>query len=151
MTYAMLKHKKGISPVIAWILILGISVALGSIVTNWYLSKTETITESTLSTLEGGIECNDVNVNVAYTKISGNCIIKVSNTGQFKIDYVKINTFQKAYGKNPKEYKNFTATDFTAKEIPNPCTLTDLTVIPVIQRDKHQASCPNDRIYKQTP
>lgn len=142
---ARMYNKKGVSPIIAWILILGLSISLGVFVTEWYLKSSKTMTENTLSTLEGGIECNDVNVNVAFTKHGNDCIIKIANTGQLKIDSVKINNAQKDYGKNPKEYKNFTTTD-----IPDLCTTTNIVVIPILKTENNLINCPNDKIYKRT-
>ncbi len=134
--------KKAISPVIAWVLLVGFSVALASIVGSWYLSQSQEMTEEALTTLEGGIECNDVNINVAYTKDqNGDCMIKVSNTGSFKINMVRINDIQKGYNKNPKEYKNYTDAEL--------CTKPQITVIPILEKDKKLTSCQNDRTYEQ--
>ncbi len=137
-------NKKGVSPIIAWVLLLGFSVTLGVIVSSWYLQSSEQMTESTLTTLEGGIECNDVSINVAYTERYSDCWLKISNTGKLKIDSVKINAITKEYGKNPKEYKNFTNSD-----IPNLCSETKITINPILDRGDSQISCPNERIYEQ--
>lgn len=138
-------NKKGVSPLIAWVLILGFSITLAGIVTNWYMKSAEQMTESTITTLEGGMECNEVSINVAYTYKDPNCWLKISNTGKFQIDSVKINTVTKDYGKNPKEYKNFTQADLPGIL----CTETKLTVNPILKRGDGTVSCPNDRIYEQ--
>jgi len=134
-------HKKGVSPVIAWVLILGFTIALGSIVTNWYLQQSKKTTESTLGTLEGEMECNEVKINVAFTQSGSGCVLKVSNTGALRIDSVKVNGKQLAYDRNPKEYKNYTSTDI--------CDSTTATVLPIIKKDNNLAVCQNDKIYEK--
>lgn len=131
--------KKGVSPIIAWILILGLTISLAAIVTNWYLGQSKEMAEKTLTTLEGGIECSEVNINVAYTNDKIQCIAKIANTGKLKIDSIRINEEQLKYGKNPKEYENYTLD----------CTINKITAIPILERDKNLIACPNDRIYEQ--
>ncbi|MFH0752696.1 MAG: hypothetical protein V1914_03825 [archaeon] len=142
-----MSNKKGISPVISWVLILGFSMTLAVVVTSWYLQQSEQMTESSLTTLEGGMECNEVSINVAYTYDGVNCWLKVSNTGKYKIDSVKINTVTKPYDKNPKEYWNFTNNDPDPLDIL--CEETKITVNPILKRGDNLISCPNDRIYEQ--
>lgn len=142
-------HKKGISPVIAWVLILGFTIALGAIVTNWYLQQSKKTTESTLGTMEGEMECNEIRINVAFTQpqpTSGNCILKVSNTGMLKIDSIRINSIQKSYDKNPKEYRNYSSSDIT-----DLCgaAYQKITVLPLIKKDKTLVACQNDRTYEK--
>lgn len=134
-------HKKGISPIIAWVLILGFTIALGAIVTNWYLQQSKKTTESTLGTMEGEMECNDVKINVAFTQSASGCVLKVSNTGMLRIDSIRVNNKQMSYDKNPKEYRNYSNTDI--------CSQTKITVLPLIKRDKNLVACQNDRTYEK--
>src|SRR3989339_952849 len=136
----MRKQKKGIAPVIAWVLLLSLTITMGVFVTRWYLARTEGMTESTVNSLSGGIECSDVNINVAYTGTPANCNIKVSNTGSFRISRVLINDFMINYDRNPKEYQNYTQTDIT-----DICSNDKITIIPVLQRDTGLINCPNTR------
>ena len=136
--------KKGISPIIATVLIIGFTMVLGLIVTSWYTQQAKKTAETSLGSMESTIECNDVKMNVAFIKKSeSECWLKVSNTGMLKIAKVKINGENYPYDKNPKEYLNYTATDISTL-----CTGGPVTVLPVLEKDKNLVTCNNDRIYE---
>lgn len=131
--------KKGVSPLVSWVLIITMTIGLGAIITSWYLNRTEDTTSQTMATLEGGIECSEVNINVAYTKDPAEkCIVKVANTGNLKIDYVKLDSNQYVFGRNHGDYKNFTG-----------CRADKITVTPMLKKGNNLVACKNDRIYEQ--
>ena len=139
--------KKGISPVIAWVLIVGFTMVLGLIVSNWYIQQSKATAKSALGSLESSIECNDIKINVAFIRKpdASECWLKVSNTGMLKIAKVKINGEDYVYERNPKEYWNYTKT----RDIPTLCDANlKVTVLPILETDKDLITCNNDRIYE---
>ncbi|MFH1637608.1 MAG: hypothetical protein ABIB71_04255 [Candidatus Woesearchaeota archaeon] len=74
-----IKGKKGISQIIAFVLLLSFAVGLGTVVIMWYTSTTETQTETLITPAEGRIECDEVMINL---KLNYNhCNITVYNFG----------------------------------------------------------------------
>lgn len=101
-------RKKGITPAIAWVLMIGLGVALGTFVVSWSLRHTETITGEQLDAVEGGIECNDVNVLVSFGKdlVDNKCNITIHNSGMKAIDQIDMS------------YKYYSVTEVTSPAAP---------------------------------
>ena len=88
LTLFKLNSKKGISEIISYVLILGLAVALGAMITVWYQSTTQKQTAGIIDPVEGTSQCQDVNVNVAFDY--DNCEISVYNTGTSLINSFKV-------------------------------------------------------------
>lgn len=63
----MLKNKRGVGAIIAWVLLLGFTVALATMIFLWMKGQTETMSESTVEYVEGELQCQSVRINVVNT------------------------------------------------------------------------------------
>lgn len=72
---------KGISPAIAWVLLVGLTVTLAITVFNWSKEQAEEFGESVTSKAERDMRCE----NVAFNAICENGDISVINKGDFSI------------------------------------------------------------------
>lgn len=52
--------KKGISDLVAWVLLIGFAVSLGVFVTRWSLQQAEKSTSGVEEMIMGDVQCNDV-------------------------------------------------------------------------------------------
>ncbi|MBI4447480.1 hypothetical protein HY643_00720 [Candidatus Woesearchaeota archaeon] len=147
--------KKGISPLIAYVILVGFAVGLGAIFTTWYMNTSQDTREQYFKEIETGIQCEDVKLNVGFNYDS--CKVEVFNTGIQVWKKVAISgSYLDSGGArqkidedidgpiNPKESRETNAL-FTAE-------VTDLEVYvnAYVQLDKKTVSCVNDRVYKPT-
>ena len=87
----VIKSKKGVSPVIGWILLVGLAITLAGVVTVWMKSTaTETAERMTIS-VGTDIQCSDVSIN-AYEYQGGiKCnTTNLINRGYFAIEAVRV-------------------------------------------------------------
>lgn len=98
----LFKSKKGLSEIIAYVLILGLTVALGAMITVWYQSTTQKQTSGIIDPVEGTSQCQDVNVNVAFGY--DDCTISVYNTGTSMIDSFRVTYSDTLSGINITDY-----------------------------------------------
>ena len=68
-----MKNKRGVSPAISWILLIGLAVALGGMVTIWMKSTAESSAETLKSKVEMDIRCDEISLNAYDTPSSINC------------------------------------------------------------------------------
>lgn len=76
--------KKGVSSLIAWVLLIGFAVTLAVFVSRWSLQLSQKTTEGTTEMIEGDIQCSDVS-------LSGHCEggqVIVKNSGTLTIKYI---------------------------------------------------------------
>jgi flagellin-like protein len=105
-------NKKGISPIIATVLLLGFAISLATTVFLWMKGQTETMSESTVEYAEGEMQCQNVRINVEKTgapvppDTSPTCAsLKISNKGYMTINQLAVRTFNpegsKLYPQSP--------------------------------------------------
>jgi flagellin-like protein len=87
------KHKKGISPVISWVLLLGFTISVGLMVYQYSVSQAETLTDTTVSSIETDAKCRDVNIKVMNPQSIDCSQISIINKGYFNIKKMNINEF----------------------------------------------------------
>ena len=81
-------NKKAAGEIIAWVLLLGFAISLAIGVYSWSRTHTEELTESTVTFVEGKLECAEININV---KKQPDCSsLNISNKGMFNIDKISI-------------------------------------------------------------
>ena len=90
----MIKSKKGISPLIATVLILGFTVALAAVIMIWGTKFTKDIQENTGETATANIACaQDLVMNIQSVcedkDIEGHFKITIANNGNADIDTIK--------------------------------------------------------------
>lgn len=151
-TLFKLNQKKGISEIISYVLILGLAVALGAMISVWYQSTTQKQTSGIINPIEGTSQCQDVNVNVAFDY--QNCAIAVYNTGTSLI-----NSFKVTYSDSNNEVN---ITDYHVKILPrlsntiplagivgiNPSSLSYVSVVPIVIVNKQPYYCTGEYSFQ---
>lgn len=84
--------KRGISPIIATVLLLGFSVALATTIFLWMSGHTEKMSESTVEYVEGEMQCQNIRMNVKED-LEGCQKITIMNLGYLNIEKVAIRMF----------------------------------------------------------
>ena len=81
--------KKGVSVVISWVLLVGLSVALAVMVTTWSKQHAQDTTDFIIKDVEGDLKCSDVAMKAFI--ITPPCTnINVSNAGYHTIQKVSL-------------------------------------------------------------
>ena len=135
------KNKKGIGPIIAWILLLGFSISLAVMIFNWTRTQTEDLTESTINYVEGKLECQEVSINVV-TNVE--CTeITINNRGKLNIEQFAIRVFR-------EDEKTLISEDLLdpkdSKTLPPIIQFNKLQVIPIIEVNDKLVGCIEKRI-----
>lgn len=88
-------NKRGVGAIIAWVLLLGFTVALATMIFLWMQGQTETMSESTVDYVEGELQCQSVRINVIKKGVDPNpCTsFEVQNVGYLNIDSVAVREF----------------------------------------------------------
>ena len=136
--------KKGMSEIIAWILLLGFSISLAVIIFNWTRTHTEELTKSTVSFVEGKLECQEIAINVAA---NDDCsIITITNKGKLTIDQFAIRTFRQDY-----ENTLIEATQLSPKQSKqlNILSSNKIEVIPIVKIKEKLIGCNDKRISNE--
>ena len=80
-------QKRGISELISWVLMIGFTVALAVIVTQFLREQAETTSENIVIDTEGDLRCSDVSLTAyCFTQDS----IKIKNKGYFTIYEIRV-------------------------------------------------------------
>ena len=83
-----MKKKKGVSPLISWVLLVGFVVGLSLVITTWVRNQTDSTTDALEKEVEGDLRCNDVALN-AQLDCSGSPVkLTIANKGKFTIHKV---------------------------------------------------------------
>ena len=89
-------NKKGISPLIATILVIGITVIIAVLVTTWLQGTAEGLTCDSECTIQGSSACQFANseLEAAYDGTDGTEALTVTNIGStnYELNYVVTNT-----------------------------------------------------------
>ena len=145
-----MKSKKGISAIIAYVLLLGMAVALGVFVSMWYLQASEKQSTQILGSIEGGALCDEVNANFGFDYV--NCKFNIKNSGKYTIQKIDFNILD-ATG-NPIAYT------YDGTIAPNKDDQTDkitqldnengisFTATVYVKSGEQLLSCAKDREYK---
>ncbi|MEA3378541.1 MAG: archaellin/type IV pilin N-terminal domain-containing protein [Nanoarchaeota archaeon] len=81
-------NKKGVSPVIAFILLLSLAVTLGLLITYWSKESAETQVDTILTPISNAAECEQINININNYDT---CLLKIYNAGTRTIEQLEIN------------------------------------------------------------
>ncbi|QQG38926.1 MAG: hypothetical protein HYS32_00465 [Candidatus Woesearchaeota archaeon] len=88
--------KKGVSPLIAWVLIVGFTISLAVIVSNALKKQAESSTEKIEEFVEGGSTCNKITIQATplnCDKGSGIAKFNLANKGLLGVDKIKARLF----------------------------------------------------------
>ena len=82
--------KRGISELISYVLLLGLAIALGILVINWFKDQATTTITEIEATTETEMLCADVSLNGAINTDCSTGDLNISNRGYHKIDSIKV-------------------------------------------------------------
>ena len=134
-----MNNKRGVGDIIAWVLLVGLSISLAIMVTAWMKQTTVKTTEFIINDVEGDVNCADVSMKAFI--VSPPCTdINVSNTGYHKI--VKL-AARHQYGKQEFQVDLLPQTDSKVLNMQIP---TKVDIIPVIQVGKGLLGCADRKI-----
>ncbi|MFA5888429.1 MAG: hypothetical protein WC852_07000 [Candidatus Nanoarchaeia archaeon] len=146
-------NKKGIGPIIAFVLLMALSVTLGAFVTIWYTKSTEGQAKTVIEKYGNADECSDVKFDVAFdynnTDEDGNaCGAVVYNLGSFSIDKLKV---EKVTAGLP-ESEIFEGEVIKPKtgvivEVLNLKSVSKMQFAPIIVESGTATQCINDRVF----
>ena len=90
-TKLMPGKRKGIGQVLTWVLLLGFAVALATVIFFWASKHTEKVSGTTISYVEGGMQCEQVAINFdeTYGSACSEDVI-VQNVGYLKVSKLSI-------------------------------------------------------------
>lgn len=144
-----MRSKKGASAVVAWVLLLGFTIGLATTVFLWTTRQTEEMSKSAVKFVEGGMQCDDVMINVA---VSVPCNLKIINTRYLNISQLSI---RKLLPADPKSFiykdkvlepqsKDKPVERYTASVDMNPVGYCgEVEVMPIINVDDELVGCKN--------
>ncbi len=128
------KNKRGISPAISWVLLIGLSVVIASMVTVWMRTTAEEVAEDLAFDVEQDARCADVSISA---QTQNNCnTVTIENRGLFSINKVKIR-----YDGTFEEYDLEIKPTQSAPLSLNIQGYNEINVIPVTQIDNQMIGC----------
>ena len=135
--------KRGASELVAWVLIIGFSIALGVIVTQWLKDQATKSAEIVTKDIEKDLRCGDVSINAFF---SSPCTgIDVTNKGYHKIVSIKV--------RNPYDVQELSIDlrpGSTSTISPQGIqTGMSVDLIPVIEGENERLGCIDRRIILQ--
>ena len=153
--------------VVAWVLLLGFSITLGVFVFMWATKTTTSMTESTIKSIEGGMQCDNVQLYAVFNEDPPESEdfcrnITITNNGYFTVDQIIIRGTT-ATGTIPKQ--DITDINFVPLKPrgqingltdawnwgrgTRPMTGATIELIPVIIEKDSKISCPDKLIRVQ--
>ena len=85
-------NKKSVSPLIATIVLISFTIAIGSLVINW---AKQFITAQTQSLQQSGVQCQKESVEIVSAKVDNNHRLNfiIRNSGSVEFKFVKLNVY----------------------------------------------------------
>ncbi len=136
--------RKGISPIIAFVLILGLVISLATFVSFWYQGVTESQIDTALEMFEDTPECNGVRYEVGFDYST--CSITLFNAGDEEINKLVL-SYAFSDGSTNTETREVTLPPNareTVSEVPN---FAEATFTPILIRETKQISCTDERTF----
>lgn len=151
--------KKGISPLIATVLILAFAIVLAILILSWSQNLVGNMKENTENTVNAQMACVRINLNIENACISKSVIdgvdtetlnVMLSNNGQEKIEKAKLRFFKSTIdfamdeistGINPYETEKYSSTKPGGKEYLSTETKM-IEAIPIIEKEGRETPCP---------
>tara|TARA_B100000315_G_C14183266_1_gene409906 strand:- start:19 stop:450 length:432 start_codon:yes stop_codon:yes gene_type:complete len=85
-----MNFRRGISPLVSWVLLIGFVVGLSLMVGNWVRTQAQTTTDDVVKNVESDIRCSDVSFNAKIDDCLGAPRLNLTNTGKFTISEVRV-------------------------------------------------------------
>ncbi len=135
----MMRSKRGMAEIVSWILLIGLSVAIATMVTVWTKQQATKTTEFIIQDVEGDIQCADVSFK-AFIVTPPCDDINISNTGYHKI--VKVSA-RHQFGTQEFQVDLLPQTDSKVLNINIP---SKVDIIPIIQSSKGLIGCADRKL-----
>ncbi|MFB6214170.1 MAG: archaellin/type IV pilin N-terminal domain-containing protein [Candidatus Nanohaloarchaea archaeon] len=117
--------RKGVSPIVASVLLLAVTLSVASIFSGWGPNIVRTVTQSTQNQTETTINCNQASVDITSAKYytGDNTSVVVRNTGTSDLDQLQISTWKNDLPMNQKVISvnrgNFTTVNVSTSSKPD--------------------------------
>ncbi|VVB60079.1 Uncharacterised protein [uncultured archaeon] len=139
--------KKGISPLIASVLLIAFTLSIGAFMSTWLQDVTKKQTQSTVENSKPECQFANLNIqNVTYTNSSTKLRIDVENTGTKS---VAINSIKLIYNDDTTTQANFNRTTINAGDV-NTLLMYNTTTNGSIRSDIRKlrlvTDCPNNNL-----
>ncbi len=137
--------KKAIAPIIAFVLLMGMAVAMGAFVTIWYTRTSEKQTAELIGRFGTEEECSGVGFDIAFNYDT--CSAEVYNLGSFTIDKVKVDAYF-LDGSETHDMVDIAATPKTGAAVPLPLSsISRLQFSPILEEKGRLTQCINEREF----
>lgn len=145
-------NRKGISPIIAFVMLMALAVTLGAFVTIWYTRSTESQTKTIIEKFGNADECADVRFDVAFdydkTDEDGVCGVVVYNLGNFNIDKLKIEKVTEGLPESEiYDEEVIKPKSGVIVEVLTFALVSKMQFAPIISEGGALTQCLNDRIF----
>ena len=145
-----MRNKKGIGPIIAWVMLLGFTISLATLVFIWMKGQTEEMSESTIESVEGEMQCQNVRVNAV--KMDACSSLEIQNLGFLTINELVVREFCSESDVNSQTYENINLEPKSSKtetsgaykktlETCSGCSCDKVEVMPVIKVSNRKLGC----------
>lgn len=129
--------KRGASELIAWVLLIGFTITLGIVVSQWLREQAKSSTEAVIKDISSDLRCDNVQLNAYF---SNPCdTLEILNKGYHKILKVKVRS-------------DFGIEEFTVNIAPGASVTQQLStnqaveIIPVVEVEREQLACIDKKI-----
>ena len=134
--------KRGISPLISWVLLIGFVIGLSLMVTTWVKQQAETRADKLVEGVESDIRCNGVAFNAKLECNATPIELTIANKGKFTINKLTIrqpdNSYQLVVEIPPTEKKT--------KNLKSFITSDPADLIPIISINGKDVTCSARKI-----
>ena len=134
-----MKTKKGISPLISWVLLIGFVVGLSLMVGSWVRNQAQSTTDDVVKNVESDIRCSDVAFNANVTDCAGSPKLNIANTGKFSI--VEVRVRQPSPGGTEPYTLLIPVNQLKTQALNNFVNTLEADIIPVISVGKKNVVC----------
>ena len=156
----MIMNKRGISPLIATVLIIGFTVALSAVVMTWGTGFVRSTTDQTAKSSQAGIDCSRLNFQVGNPVCVGNVLqsIEISNNGDRDIKEWIVRISRNApdgtqVNNLAVEVKGFDVEKLTLTDLPSPTNapLKVGAIGKIVGSDGQLVTCADTIIERNNP
>lgn len=145
-----MRNKKG-AAIIAWVLLMGFSIGLATTVFLWMTKQTETMGESATRFVEGGMQCDNVMINVANTEPAdcnppheSTCCLKIMNTRYLNIEKVLLRGLEVVESYECPDKLEVKGSIFCGPE--EDWAPQNVSIMPIVKVGNDLAACKNKAI-----
>lgn len=136
--------KKGISPIIAFVLVITLVISLGAFVSVWYKNTSTKQIEMAMEQLENTADCAKVKFEVGFDYET--CSITVFNAGEELINNLEM-VYSFIDGTKQSEIKELSISPGARKSITQAPNFMNLVITPILIRTGKEITCTDERKF----